>query len=146
MLLAHKDAPDWIKPEECFLATDIPFDYLASTTEWREYASTWELLKAAGNPSLDVGDRIHAVIHGRLLQPFLDMTLLFMGLPIIMSCGDRVFRSIGLSGLVIVLFMIVSEASQYLGGYANMPVLGAWFPLLCFGPIAVYNFLGLRNL
>lgn len=143
LLLAHKDAPDWIGEEECFVATDIPFDYMASTTEWREYASTLELIRAARSKSLDVGDRIRSTIHGRLLQPLLDMTLLLIGLPIIISCGERVFRSVGLSGLVIALFLIVCQASTYLGGYMGMPVLGAWFPLLLFGPVAVYQFAGL---
>lgn len=146
VLITHADAPDRIEPNACFLVSNVPFDYLASNDAWRSYASTWSLIQASRNKSLDIGNPIHAIIHGRLLQPLLDITLLFLGLPIILANGDRnVFKAMGLSGLLVLFFLVVRESCQYLGAYGEMPVLGAWLPLLVFGPIAVNQFLKLKE-
>ncbi|MDR1962534.1 MAG: LptF/LptG family permease [Planctomycetaceae bacterium] len=146
IVITHQDAPDWIDPNNCFVVSKVPFDYLASNDAWRQFASTWELFKAARNNSLDVGNRIHAMIHSRLLQPFLDVTLLFLGLPVILACGDRnVFKAMGISGLVILAFLVIQKSCQYLGANVNMPVLGAWLPLMIFVPFAVNQLLMLKT-
>lgn len=146
LVITHRDAPDWVEEGNCFVVSNVPFDYLASSDAWRQYASTWDLMRAARNKSLDVGNRIHAVIHARLLQPFLDITLLFLGLPIILCAGDRnVFKAMGISGLIVVAFLVVRESCQYFGANGEMPVLGAWLPMMVFTPIAVNQFLMLRE-
>lgn len=146
ILMTHRDAPDWIEKGDCFVVSDVPFDYLASSDAWQKYASTWSLFQAARNNSLDVGDRIHATIHGRVLQPILDFSILFLGLPIILTAGDRnVFKAMGISGLIVLAFLVVNQACQHAGGIVRMPVLGAWLPLMIFGPIAVNQFLMLRD-
>lgn len=146
IVLMHRDAPDWIEPGNGFVASNVPFDYLASNDAWRQYASTPDLIRAVRNGSLDLGSRIHASIHGRVMQPFLDMTLLFLGLPVILRSGDRnIFKSLGLSGLLILTFLVVRESCQFLGGSGDMPVLGAWLPMMIFLPIAVNQFMMLRE-
>ena len=146
LLMTHQAAPDWVGANDCFVVSNVPFDFLVSNSAWREYASTWDLIKAVRNKSLDVGNRVHATIHTRLLQPLLDVTILFLGLPIILASGDRnVFKAMGISGLIILAFMVVQKGCQFLGANNDMPVLGAWIPLLIFGPIAVNQFLMLRT-
>jgi len=133
-----KDAP-WLAEDECFVVSSIPFGYLATNETWRGYASTWEYIMAIRNQSLDLGKDIDSVIHGRITQPFLDMTLLFIGLPVILRRGDRnVFKALGIVALLVGFFMLVQYASLFFGRNSDMPVLGAWFPLLLFVPIAVY--------
>jgi lipopolysaccharide export system permease protein len=146
IVITHQSAPEWVKEKDCFVVSKVPFDYLASNDAWRQYASTWELVRAAQNKSLDVGYQIHAMIHSRLLQPVLDMTLLFLGLPTILVCGDRnVFKAMGISGLIVLFFLIVRESCQYLGVSGEMPVLGAWLPLMIFVPLAVNQLVMLKT-
>ncbi len=146
LLMTHQAAPDWVEPNNCFVVSNVPFDFLVSNSAWREYAGTWDLIKAVRNKSLDVGNQVHATIHVRLLRPLLDVVILFLGLPIILTSGDRnVFKAMGMSGLIILLFMVVQNGCQFLGANNDLPVLGAWLPLLIFGPIAVNQFLLLRT-
>ncbi|MCL2744844.1 MAG: LptF/LptG family permease [Planctomycetaceae bacterium] len=146
IIITNRTAPDFVEKGNCFVVTDVPFDYLGADDAWRQYASTWELLKAVRNKSLDVGDRVASVIHIRLLQPFLDITLLFLGLPLIVASGDRnVFKVMGISALVVFAFLAVCQGCQWLGSSAEMPVLGAWLPLIIFLPMAVNQMLKLRE-
>ncbi|MDR2438459.1 MAG: LptF/LptG family permease [Planctomycetaceae bacterium] len=146
IVITHQDASDWVDGNSCFVVSKVPFDYLASNDAWRQFASTWELFQAARNSSLDVGNRIHAMIHCRIVQPFLDVILLFLGLPIILAGGDRnIFKAMGISGLVIIAFLVIQKSCQYLGANANMPVLGAWLPLMIFVPFAVNQILMLKT-
>jgi lipopolysaccharide export system permease protein len=144
IVITHQDEPDWINENCCFIVTNVPFDYLASNDSWRQYASTLDMFHAARNKSLDVGNRILATIHARLIQPFLDVMLLFLGLPIVLLNSDRnVFKTLGLSSLIVISFIAMREVCQYFGSSMDMPVLGAWLPLLIFGPIAINQFLKL---
>ncbi len=146
VVMTAKDAPDWIKPTDCFVVSKIPFAYFSSSESWSQYASTWEMIQAARNPSMELGQRIHGTIHSRILLPLLDVAVIFLGLPIILSRGDRnVFKAMGLSALIIISFLVIREGSQYLGTTLDQPVLGAWLPLMLFGPIAVNQFWVLRN-
>jgi len=144
ILITPMDADD-LKPDQCFVVTNVPFESLASRDAW-QYASVWALVSAARNKSLDVGPSIHANIHSRLTQPILDMTLLFLGLPVLLLCGDRnIFKAMGLSGLIMIVFLLVCYACKFAGANGGMPVLGAWLPLMIFVPIAVNRFLQLRE-
>ena len=144
ILVTPVDADD-LKADQCFVVTNVPFESLASSDAWR-YASLWTLISAARNKSVDVGNSIHANIHSRITQPFLDMTLLFLGLPILLLSGDRnVFKAMGLSGLILISFLLVCYASQFAGANSGMPVLGAWLPMMIFVPLAVNQFFMLRE-
>ncbi|MDR0328404.1 MAG: LptF/LptG family permease [Planctomycetaceae bacterium] len=144
ILLTPEDT-DFLEPDQCFVVTNLPFESLASTDAWK-YASVWSLVSAARNKSLDVGNTMHATIHSRLTQPVLDMSLLFLGLPVILLCGDRnVFKAVGMSGLILIAFLVVCYSCQYAGANSGMPVLGAWLPMMIFVPIAVNQYYLLRE-
>jgi len=144
ILITPPDADD-LESDQCFVVSNIPFESLASADAWR-YATLWTLVSAARNKSLDVGASIHAAIHSRLTQPILDMTLLFLGLPVLLVSGDRnVFKAMGLSGLILIAFLLVCYASQFVGANSGMPVLGAWLPMMIFVPIAVNQFILLKE-
>jgi len=144
ILITPVDADD-LDPDQCFVVTNVPFESLASRNAW-QYASLWTLISAARNKSLYVGDDIHASIHSRLTQPVLDMTLLFLGLPVLLVSGDRnVFKAIGLSGLILMAFLLICYVSQFAGANIGMPVLGAWLPMMIFVPLAVNQFALLRE-
>ncbi|MDR2346286.1 MAG: LptF/LptG family permease [Planctomycetaceae bacterium] len=142
IVLTHNDHPDWIDENNCFVITNVPFDYLTSNDAWRQYASTTDMFLAARNKSLDVGNRILAIIHARLIQPILDVMLLFLGLPVVLLNSDRnIFKTLGLSSLIVISFIALREVCQHFGSSMDMPILGAWLPLLIFGPIAVNQFI-----
>jgi lipopolysaccharide export system permease protein len=136
---------DYLKPDQCFVVTNVPFESLASENGW-QYASLWTLISAARNKSLDVGNSMHASIHSRLTQPILDMTLLFLGLPVLLVSGARnVFKAMGLSGLLLITFLLVCYTSQFAGANNDMPVLGAWLPMMIFIPLATNQFILLKG-
>ena len=83
----------------------------------------------------------------RLIQPLLDVTLLFLGLPLVLSRKNRnIFLAIGMSVVLVVGFMGVVLACQYCGtSYLISPVLAAWLPLMVFVPWGVFSAEPLRD-
>ena len=100
--------------------------------------STPELAAGLANPSLDFGADVRVMIHSRLVQPLADVTLLFLGLPLVLRRETRnVFVAVFLCLGLTVVFMLVGMACQYLGSIVFFrPSLAAWLPLLIFVPVA----------
>lgn len=138
VLITPKDAP-WLKADECFLASQVSFDLLHGGKAWQQYASTWALIRGLANSSVGFGAEVRVTIHSRFVQPLLDATLLLLGLPLAISQGRRnLFAAIGLCLLLVVVFMMVVIACQYLGFHSLVrPSLAAWLPLFIFVPAAV---------
>jgi lipopolysaccharide export system permease protein len=139
VVITPHDAPGWLQPDQCFVVSDVSFDQLTSGTTWREFSSTAELIRGLRNRSLDFGADVRVAVHARVVQPLMDVTLLFLGLPLVLSRENRnVFLAIGLCALVTSAFVLVAIGFQYLGSiYAISPSLAAWAPLILFTPIAV---------
>lgn len=138
VLITPRDA-DWLEPDECFVVSGITFQQLAGGDNWQSHSSTPQLIAGLQNPSLDFGANVRVAIHSRLVQPFLDITLLFLGLPLVLRKENRnVFLAIGACAAVVSLFMTVTIICRALGtAYWVSPALGAWLPLLIFVPPAV---------
>ena len=130
---------DWLKPNECFVVSGITFQQLAGGDNWESHSSTSQLIAGLKNPSLDFGANVRVQIHARMVQPFLDITLLFLGLPLVLRKENRnVFLAIGACAAVVSLFMMVTIVCRQLGAsYWVSPALGAWLPLFIFFPPAV---------
>ena len=140
IIITPKDA-DWLESTDCFIVSGITFNQIAGGEAWRTYGSTLELVQGARNPSLELGTRVYAVIHSRVTQPLLDITLLLLGLPIILTKSDRnVFKAVGIGSLLIIAFLAIQMISKEFGISYQHPVMGAWFPLILFVPIAAYLF------
>jgi lipopolysaccharide export system permease protein len=131
----------WLKPDECFVVSGISFDQLAGGATWVKLSSVWELGQSLRNPSLDFGADVRVAIHHRITQPLLDMTLLFLGLPLVLSRENRnMFVAIGMCVGVVLVFMSVVLGCQFAGtNYFEFisPALAAWLPLMIFVPWAV---------
>jgi lipopolysaccharide export system permease protein len=130
----------WLAPDDCFVASGISFEYLAGADDWRRNASLTELVSGLRNPSLNFGSDVRVAIHARLVQPVLDVVLLFLGLPLLLSRYNRnVFFAIGLCVAVVVGFYLLVFGCQYLGtNYLVSPALAAWLPLMIFVPLAIW--------
>jgi lipopolysaccharide export system permease protein len=74
------------------------------------------------------------------VQPLLDVTLLFLGLPLVVMRENRkVFLAIGLCMIVTVFFTLAVFGLRHLGDiYLIDPALAAWAPLMIFVPPAVW--------
>lgn len=138
IIITPRDAPGWLKPNECFVVSGVTFEQLVGGAAWREYSSTMQLVRGLMNPSLDFGADVRVAIHSRVVQPLLDITLLFLGLPLVLRRDSRnVFLAIGLCAVVVSLFMLVTIVCRHLGEiYWVSPALGAWLPLFLFVPPA----------
>ena len=141
ILLTPKDYPDWLGEDECFVASNIDFEQLTGGTAWRDFSSTAQLIKGLQNPCMDFGADVRVAIHSRFVQPFLDINLLFLGMPLVLGRERRnVFIAIGLCGAIVSLFVATALTFQFLGGsyLAHYPAFAAWAPLLIFIPTAVW--------
>lgn len=130
---------DWLEAAECFWPSGIGFDQLAAGPQWRHFASTAELVDYVRRPAGEVPTAAYVTLHGRLVQPILDVSLLVIGLPLVMSRrGRSPFLAVGLAMGLVAAFLIVSLTSDFLGssGWIS-PSLAAWLPMFPFVPLAV---------
>lgn len=148
VLITLCDAPDWLNPNECFLCSDVDFDQLTGGEFFKQLSSTCQLIGALRNPSLDFGADVRVAIHARIVQPLLDMTLLFLGLPLIVNRESRnVFLAMGVCMAVTIAFTLTVIGVQELGkiGLLLNPAQAAWVPLMIFVPVAVFLSESLRK-
>ncbi|MGC4006997.1 MAG: LptF/LptG family permease [Pirellulales bacterium] len=134
------DAP-WLKPDECFVVSELTFEHLVDPAAWKQYASTRELVAGLYNKGMDCGNDVRTTVHMRLLQPLLDVILLLLGLPMVLRGMHRnMFVAVGQCVLVVIGFLVVVLIGQTLGGtYLIPPVVAAWIPLFVFIPLTAFN-------
>jgi lipopolysaccharide export system permease protein len=139
VIVTPRDA-SWLGEDELFVVSEVPLELLTADANWRQYASTRELVAELKSPSVDLGNDVRVAVHGRLLQPFLDCTLVMLGLPLVVARSNRnPFIAIGMAVGVVALFFAVTLGCQSLGNSGWLrPALAAWMPLLVFGPVAVF--------
>ena len=128
----------WLKKDECFVVSNVTFEMLEGGQGWQTYSSTTELIEGLRSPGLDFGADVSVAVHGRIVQPALDVTLLFLGLPLVLTRRNRnVFLAISMCVGIALLFMVVVMGCQYLGSnYLISPSLSVWLPLMIFIPVA----------
>lgn len=130
---------EWLKPDECFVVSAVTFDQLSGGSQWRQLASTVDLIKGTRNPSLSFGLDARVTIHARFVKPLLDMSLFLIGLPLVLSQNNRnIFVAAGWCLLLVVGFLLILMICHAIGGNGGLlsPVAAAWLPLLIFAPLA----------
>ena len=148
VLITPCDAPEWLKPDECFVCSGVDFDQFTGGEFFKQLSSTFQLIRSLRNPSLDFGADVRVAIHARIVQPLLDMTLLFLGLPLIVNRESRnVFLAMGVCMAVTIAFTLTVMGTQSLGdkSYLLNPAQAAWVPLMIFVPLAVWLSESLRK-
>ena len=138
VVLSPRDFPA-LNSEQLFLVSNLTFEQIQRGRKYLQYSSTLQLIGDLRNSSLDHGPDARVLLHSRFVAPFLDMVMLFLGLPIALSPNKKgLFLSAGKSLLVISLFSIVVLSSQALGMHSLVtPAFAAWLPLLAMVPICV---------
>lgn len=137
VVVTPADAP-WLEADQVFVVSGVPFALLTGGGNWKQYASTPEIVRELSSPSVELGADVRVSLHRRLLSPLMDATLLFLGLPLVVSGVNRnPFIAIGLCVAVTASFQAVSLGTLSLGaGGWVRPALAAWAPLLIFVPVA----------
>lgn len=137
IVLTPKDN-DWLEPQQGFVVSNVRFEQLSSGPMWQELSSVHELIRGMREASLDFSTSTRVRVHARLLQPFLDLTLFFLGIPLVFSRETRnIFLSVGQGLLIVCVFFLVTIGSHSLGSfYFVSPALAAWLPLIIFAPCA----------
>lgn len=137
ILFSPRDTP-WLKKNECFVYSVTSFEQLALGNAWRQQLSTGELIDGLADGSIEPAADIRVTLHSRIVQPLLDITLLFLGLPLVLSRGGRnIFLAAAICFALVGVFYVVLITSHALGShYLLRPTLAAWGPLLVFGPVA----------
>ena len=122
----------WLEPNELFVVSDVALEQLIGGDHWRQYSSTGELIEGLRVPGLDFGADVRVAIHSRMVNPLLDMTLLFLG------NGERgVSLAAGMAAVVVVGYYVVTLGCQQMGNASLInPALAAWLPLMIFVPVA----------
>lgn len=140
VVVYHPSDTPALQKDQLFVPTDLPFEQMQSGKSWRQHASTFELIRNANNKSLDSGADVSVTIHRRLLQPMMDMTVLFLGIPIVLSReSQNAFVAMGSCMAAVAIFVLATLASHGAGmNYLISPSLAVWLPLMVFVPVAVW--------
>jgi lipopolysaccharide export system permease protein len=132
----------WLFPNQCFVVCDFDCLEAAYGKKLAAYQTLPEMMRELRQPRRWFGNAPEINIHSRILQPILDFSLLFLGLPLIITRPDKnVFLSASFCFLIVGAMQLVTIGSQSLGAY-NMvrpAVLAAWLPAILFVPFAVVS-------
>jgi len=134
---------DWLGQDQIFVASKYDTLRLAFPKELIRNASLSEMIRESREPTSSWSNQHRVDIHWRVLQPIFDMTILLIGLPLVISRGERnLFVSAGICLTVVMLMILVVIASQSLGAsrILSPASLAAWLPLIIFLPVAAVTF------
>lgn len=136
---------DWLEPQTCFVVTRITVLDLTKNDANAVFSSTAELIRDFKNPSRNYDSTSRVMVHSRFVQPILDVSLLFIGLPLVLGSQSRgVFFSIGWNILLVLFFFLTQLCTHTLGTEGLVsPEMAAWLPIFIFAPMA---YAGLGNL
>jgi lipopolysaccharide export system permease protein len=140
VLFSPADTP-WLKPDECFVASVVTFEQLSTGSAWRQNLSSWELITGLWNQTIEPGADIRLTLHARFVRPLIDLSLVLLGIPLVLSHGSRnIFMAslVGI-GLVGAVWLVDAGAGALGRNYLLSAPVAAWIPVLIFGPLA-YTF------
>jgi lipopolysaccharide export system permease protein len=137
ILFSPADTP-WLKPDECFVASVVTFEQLAAGSSWRQNLSTYELVTGIRGQTIEPGADVRLIVHARLVQPALDLALVLMGIPLVLTRTSRnIFVAGGLAFGLAAAVLVLKLACHAMGNnYLLSTTVAAWLPLFVFGPLA----------
>ena len=133
---------NWLAKTDLFVVSSLPFEVLVMENTQSQYSSMNQLRNLLKNESLDYGANLRVQLHARLVEPILDVTLLLLGLPLILSRKPKkLVISVALGSLIVALFFGVIVTCHALGSNSAVisPSLAAWLPLIILSPVAYFN-------
>ena len=133
---------NWLAKTDLFVVSSLPFELLVMENTQFQYSSMNQLRNLLKNESLDYGANLRVQLHARLVEPILDVTLLLLGLPLILSRKPmKLVMSVALGSLIVAIFFGVIVTCHALGSNSAVisPSLAAWLPLIILSPVAYFN-------
>ena len=127
-------------PNQVFVASNVSIDQLRRGRLWHQCTATMPLIQGLRTGRIDHAPGVSVMVHSRFVQPFLDMTLIFLGLPFVFDNGrsKAVIMQSAKSVLAIIGFGIVVVVCNGMGIQGMMPpALAAWVPLIVLVPLAI---------
>jgi lipopolysaccharide export system permease protein len=127
---------------DIFIVTDVSVDRLYKRDQNFEYLSTAELLKRVKNPSFGANSlrRQSQFMHARLMEPFLNLSAVLLGMPFILRKeGRNLIANMAVGSCVSGLVFVVNMGCQYLcSAQVLAPDAAAWYPIVLTGAAAAW--------
>ena len=139
---AEQTQQTWLAKTDLFVVSSLPFEVLVMENTQFHFSSINQLRNRLKNESLDYSANLRVQLHARFVEPILDVTLLLLGLPLILSRKPKkLVISVALGLLIVGLFFGVIVTCHALGATSSSisPSLAAWLPLIILSPIAYFN-------
>jgi lipopolysaccharide export system permease protein len=137
VLISPADA-DWLAPDECYVVSSVGFEQLTMGGSWRQFLTSEELFTGIRGQKIEPGADVRLMLHMRLIQPLLDVTLVLLGVPLVLNRGSRNIVVAGGIGVAMAACLLIAVlVCRALGvNYLLDATLAAWLPLMIFGPVA----------
>jgi lipopolysaccharide export system permease protein len=128
----------WLAADECFVVSMVSFEHLTVGGAWKQYLSTYELITGLASRSIDPGADVWVTLHGRLVQPLIDFSLVLLCLPLVLTRRNRTIlgTSMALVALAAIVYLVTLTCHGLGTNYLLNPLWAAWVPLVVFGPLA----------
>lgn len=133
----------WLNNDQVFVACNLDVQEMAYGENLFRYSSVPEMIDSIKKPSRRFGLGDQVAIHERILKPLLELTLLLLGLPLVISNPNRnIFFSAASCMLLIAILELSTAASHAAGAYRMIQpaALSAWLPVIVFLPLSVFSF------
>ena len=138
LIFAPRDH-SWLGPKQLYVRCKLDLKQAAYGRQMTRYMSLKEMIGRLRQPSQRFGFGDSVAVHARFLQPILDLALLLVGLPLVITrAGENVYLAAGMCLVVVVGTQVTVLASHWLGTYGLLqpPSLAAWLPVIILVPIA----------
>jgi len=122
-----------------FFPSDLTDDNLVlrESSNWMDYMSTSDLSRLINLRRVTDRGSAEMIKHTRFTAPLVNLVMLLLGLPFILSRERNIRASATLCVLTVLTFFAFVFICRYVG---LAPVWGAWLPVLLFGPVAIIMF------
>jgi lipopolysaccharide export LptBFGC system permease protein LptF len=110
---------------------------LRQSSRWLEYMSSRDLTRLLELDSIPNPASAVLTKQSRITQPIVNLIMLLLALPFILSRERNIKASAGMCLLVVAVFFVFVHICRHIG---MGPMLGAWLPVLLFAPPAVLMF------
>ncbi len=144
-------APDefnWLAHDQCFVPCGLSVDQIVYGRQMQRYSGLPQLIRQAKNPSVDFSNQQKVEIHARIVRPLMDLSILMIGLPLVISRRERNLFFSAAVCLSVVIFLQLSLFGFHSLGAMRMiksAAIAAWAPLMIFFPWAYASLQKLKN-
>ncbi len=138
----------WLQPDQCYVVCTLDAKEMAYGKQLSSYATLQEMMASLRKPRLWFGHRKQVEVHSRILLPFLDLTVILLGLPLVISKADRnIFTAAGFCLMVVIVVQLTTLACNSLGAFSLIrpAALAAWIPIIVFFPLAILSLRRLKS-